>query len=145
MARYTIDPFEELRRMQDRIGRLFEEMPESARSPEAEGWTQMPYVDVIDRGNDIVVTADMPGVDKDDIKISVKDNVLEISARWKTEQEQKEKGYVRHERRYSNYYRSIRLPVAVDKTKAKASFSNGVLEVTLPRTEQARESEIPIS
>ncbi len=145
MARYTIDPFEELRRLQDRIGRLFEELPESERSPEAEGWTQMPYVDVIDRGNDIVVTADMPGVDKDDIKISVKDNVLEISARRKTEQEQKEKGYVRHERRYSNYYRSIRLPAAVDKTKAKASFSNGVLEVTLPRTEQARESEIPIS
>lgn len=144
MARYTQDLYEELRRIEDRIGRLFEEMP-GAAGPQAEGSTQMPYVDVVDRGNDIVVTADMPGVDKKDIRINVSGNMLDISAERKIEQEQSEKGYVRRERSYSRFYRSIRLPAAVDKSNAKASFNNGVLEVTLPKAEKVETSNIPVS
>lgn len=94
MARYTLDPFEELRRMQERMSRLFEGLPESVGpslpvSPEI---TQTPYVDVVDRDNDIIVTADLPGVDKKDIKIDVRDDILEISAQRKTEKEEKEGG-----------------------------------------------------
>lgn len=106
--------------------------------------TQMPYVDVMEKGNDVIVTADLPGVDKKDIKISVRGDVLEISAERKMEREEKEKGYLRHERSYNRFYRSIRLPAAVDKSKAKATLNNGVLEVTLPKIEKAEVSEIPV-
>jgi len=144
VARYMLDPFDELKRIEDRISRLFEELPEAAGAP-AEGSTQMPYVDVVDRGNDIVVTADMPGVDKKDIKINIRGDMLDISAERRAELEKKEKGYLRHERSYSRYFRSIRLPAAVDRNNAKASFNNGVLEVTLPKTEKTETSSIPVS
>lgn len=147
MARYSMDPFEELRRMQERMSRLFEELPEALGTslPSAPGVTQTPYVDVVDRDKDVVVTADMPGVDKKDIKINVRGDMLEISAERKMEHEEKEKGYLRHERSYNRFYRSIRLPAPVIKEKAKASFNNGVLEVTLPKAEKAEASEIPVS
>ncbi len=147
MARYMMDPMEELRRMQERMSRLFEELPEAfGRSlPAAPEMTQMPYVDVVDRDSDIVVTADLPGVDKNDIKINVRGDVLEISAERKVEKEEKEKGYLRHERSYNRFYRSIMLPAPVEKDKAKASFNNGVLEVTLPKAMRAEVSEIPVS
>ncbi len=147
MARYTWDPFEELRRVQERMGRLFEELPESIGPslPVSPEMAQTPYVDVVDRNNDIVVTADLPGVDKKDIKIDVRDNVLEISAQRKIEKEEKEGGFLRHERRFNQFYRAIRLPGLVDKSKAKAIFNNGVLEITLPKTEKAEVSEIPVS
>lgn len=144
MAKYTQDLYEEMRRIEDRIGRLFEEMPGSAGA-RTEGSTQMPYVDVMDRGSELVVTADMPGVDKNDIRINVNGNMLDISAERKAGQEQAEKGYIRRERSYSRYYRSIRLPAAVDKGSAKARFNNGVLEITLPKTEKTETSNIPVS
>lgn len=139
------DPFDELRRIQDRLGRIFGEYPEAG----GEGrMMETPSVDVMERGNDIIVTADMPGISKDDIRLEVRsDNILDISAEKKSEKKEEEKGYVRHERSYTGYYRSIRLPAPVDKTKAKASYNNGVLEVTLPMAEKAKAkvSDIPVS
>ena len=137
------DPFDELRRIQDRIGRIFNEYPAMTRN------MQMPTVDVQQRGNDIVVHADMPGVDKDDIRINVRDgNILEVSAEKKIEKEEKEKGgYIRNERAYTGYYRSIMLPAPVDKSKAQASYKDGVLTVTLPMISKPEEktSEIKVS
>ncbi len=141
MAEYAWDPFEELRRMEQRISRMFG--PDASAGREM---TEVTNIDVVERGNEVIVTADMPGVDKNDIKIDVRDSdVLEISAQKRFEKEEKEKGYVRHERSYNRYYRSIKLPAPVDKTKAKAVYNNGVLEITLPMTEKARESNIPVS
>ena len=99
-----------------------------------------PSVDVLQHGNDIIVTADMPGVDKNDIRINVRDDrILEISAQKKMEKTEEEKtGFLRRERRYMGYYRSITLPAPVDKTKAKASYNNGVLTVTLPDDGRSR-------
>lgn len=145
MAQQTWDPFDELRNIQDRIGRIFGE------SPAIGGGGRMmetPSVDIMERGNDIVVTADMPGVGKDDIRLDVRDgNILDISAEKKSEKKEEGKGFVRHERSYTGYNRSVRLPAPVDKTKAKASYNNGVLEVVLPMAEKAKTkaNEIPIS
>ena len=139
---------DELKRIQDRISRIFGEYPERGREEHMRGPVEMPSVDVAERGNDIVVTADMPGVDKGDIRLDVTaDNVLEISAEKKAEKKEEEKGYVRHERSYTGYYRTVRLPAPVDKTRAKASYNNGVLEVTLPMTQKAGEkkSEIQVT
>ncbi len=142
----TWDPFDELERMRDRINRML-----------GAGWPtgfqgmrglEAPSVDVQEQGNDVIVTADMPGLTRDEIKVDVTpDNVLEISGQKRTEKEQPEKGFVRHERSYTGYYRAIRLPAPVDKSKAKATYNNGVLSVTLPMVQKPEEkkSEIPIS
>lgn len=129
------------------MSRIFGEIPEHLLPEERMAETQdvqVPYVDVLERNNDVIVTADLPGVDKNDIKINVRDNVLEISAERKFEKEQKGEEYFKHERGYSRFYRAVRLPAPVDQSKAKASFNNGVLEITLPMTEKAKESKIPI-
>ncbi len=143
---YTWDPIDELRRMQYRMSRLFEEFPEYLESSQLPSprESQVPYVDVIDREKGIVVTADLPGVDKNDIRISVKDNVLEISAEKKASRENEEEGYLRRERGYSRFYRAIRLPTPVDESKSEASFNNGVLEINLPKAEKKAGSSIPI-
>ncbi len=110
------------------------------------GTVTVPDVDVEEKGDDIIVTADLPGVDKSEIQINVtEDNVLEISAEKKAETKKEEKNFVRHERTYSRYYRAIRLPVPVDKTKAKAAYNNGVLEISMPMIHRTKSSEIPIS
>lgn len=145
MAQQIWDPFDELRRIQDRLSRIFGEYPMAMGERRM---METPNVDIMERGNDIIVTADMPGVNKEDIKLEVRDgNILDISAEKKMERKEEEKGYVRHERSYTGYYRSMQLPAPVDKTKAKASYNNGVLEVVLPMAEKPRMkvSEIPIS
>jgi HSP20 family protein len=143
---YTWDPIDELRRMQYRMSRLFEEFPEYLESSQlpASRESQVPYVDVIDREKDIVITADLPGVDKSDIRINVRDNTLEISAEKKVARENEDEGYLRRERGYSRFYRAIRLPTPVDESRAGASFNNGVLEINLPKAEKKAGSNIPI-
>jgi HSP20 family protein len=140
-----MDPFDELRRIQHKLGQMLRGKPERMEVMRP-GTVTIPDVDVEERGNDIVVTADMPGLDKGDIRVNVTDgNVLEISAEKKAEAKKEEQGYIRHERTYNRYYRSIRLPVPVDKTKAKAVYVNGVLEITIPMVHKTSESEIPVS
>jgi HSP20 family protein len=139
----TYDPFDELWRIQDRISRIFGQFPVVGSNLE------MPTVDIQQQGNDIIVTADLPGVDKKDIKIDVRDdNILDITAQKSMEKvEQSRTAYLRRERRYMGYARSIMLPAPVDKTRAKAAYNNGVLTVTLPmmqKPEEQKKSEIQV-
>lgn len=137
------DPYEELRKIEGRINRI---MGGSRGEMLGERQNEMPNIDVREYDNNVIVTADMPGIDKSDIKINVRSgNILEISAQKKTEQEQKKEGFIRHERGYTGYYRSITLPAPVDQSKANARYNNGVLEITLPMTKEARTSDIPVS
>ena len=145
--RYNRDPFDEFRRMQYRMNRIFDELPElfeQSDLPAQQEMAQVPYVDVIDRDGEVIVTADLPGVDKGDIRISVRGNVVEISAEKKTKREEHEEGYLRRERGYNRFYRAIRLPASVDESQAHASFNNGVLEITLPKSEKRQGNNIPI-
>ncbi len=140
----TYDPFDELRRIQERISGIFGAFPTMGSNME------MPTVDIQQQGNDIIVTADLPGVDKKDIKVDVRnDNVLDITAQKQTESvEQSRTAYLRRERRFMGYARSIMLPAAVDKARAKAMYNNGVLTVTLPmvqKPEEMKKSEIPVT
>jgi HSP20 family protein len=134
---------DELRSIQHRLSKIMGEL----NIPMAgERDVQVPHVDVREHGNEIIVTADMPGVSKEDIRIDVSEgNVLEISAERKTESRKEEKGYIRHERGFSKYYRSVSLPADVDKSKATATYNNGVLEITLPATRKREAHGIPIS
>lgn len=145
--RYTWDPFDEFRRMQYRMNRMFDELPElfeQSDLPAPQEMAHVPYVDVMDRDGEIIITADLPGVDKKDIQINVRGNTVEISAEKKEAKEHGEEGYLRRERGYNRFYRAIRLPAQVDEAKAHASFNNGVLEISLPKAEKRQGSSIPI-
>lgn len=143
----TWDPFDEFRRMQYKMSRMFDELPEYFEPtdlPAPQDLAQVPYVDVIDRNGEVIVTADLPGVDKSDIQINIRGNTLEISAEKKMTNELSEEGYLRRERGHNRFYRAIRLPTTVDESKAHASFNNGVLEINLPKADKQHGSNIPI-
>ena len=94
---------------------------------------RQPLVDLADTGSEYVVKAELPGVTKDDLNIEVSDNSIEISAESKEEKKVEKKGYIRRERRYASFYRSIPLPEAILPDKANADLKEGVLTVTLPK------------
>lgn len=89
--------------------------------------------DVLDEGDHYIVNAEIPGVSKEDIKLNVSDNNVEISAQHKEEKEEKKKNYIRKERRAFSYHRSLPLPDKVDSSKAKAKLNNGILSVEIPK------------
>jgi HSP20 family protein len=96
---------------------------------------RQPLVDLADNGKEYVVKAEVPGIKKDDLVIEITENGIEISGETKDEQkeEDKEKGFLKHERRYASFYRSIPLPEAVLTDRAEAELKDGVLTVTLPK------------
>ncbi len=139
--RYIWDPFEELRRMEEWMDKMFREtgpyyvgrraLPEAAGEELVE--TAAPSVDIKEKEGKIIVDADIPGVEKGDISINIRGDMLEISAEKKEEKEEKEEGYIRRERTYRKFYRSIPLPAQVDTEKVNATFKNGVLQVEMPK------------
>ncbi len=133
------DPFEEIRRMQERLNRIFEEFERiGTRTIET-----FP-VDVIDEGDNIKIIADLPGFRKEDIEIWVEDGELVIKAVRKEEREEKAENYLRRERRFGEVYRRIAIPTEVDVDNIKARYNNGVLEVILPKTERAKKKVIKV-
>ncbi|HSD58375.1 MAG TPA: Hsp20/alpha crystallin family protein [Methanotrichaceae archaeon] len=149
-------PVDELRRLQKRMNRLMEdlglselesryidemqrlqkrmsEMMEEAETIPMEGNIFMPLADVKETEDAIVVTMDLPGVEKQDVDISISDDELRVVAEKKAETEVSEKDYHKRERTYKRFERMVKLPVAVKMEEAKARLENGVLEITLPK------------
>jgi HSP20 family protein len=93
---------------------------------------------------EIITTAEMPGLEKQDIKINVTEDMLEISAETKQEEKKEEKGYIYRERRSGSYYRAISLPSTVDSDNSKATYENGVLEIKMPKTEVKKKTPLMI-
>jgi len=140
------DPIGELSSIHERMNRLFGETFGSSLAPE-EGWTRgwEPAVDIFEADDAIVVRAEIPGVEKDQVGVEVKDGILTLRGERKFERDVKEESYHRIERSYGSFQRSFTLPVSVDPDKVRASLKNGVLEVTLAKKEQARPKQIKIS
>jgi HSP20 family protein len=103
-----------------------------------------PALDLYEDGNEVVVKAEMPGMTKDDIKISFADNVLTIRGEKKQEDEDRGKDYYRSERVYGAFMRRVVLPTEVNAEKARALFKNGVLEIRMPKSESAKKKEIKV-
>jgi len=130
------DPFAEMRRMfdtfrgnmEDTLERVF---PSQALLPAL----KQPRVDILDLGDALEVVADMPGVMKEDIEINLTPERIEISAESSTETERKDEEYTYRERGYASYRRMLDLPADVLPDKAAATFTDGVLEVKLPKKE----------
>lgn len=105
----------------------------------------IPAMDIKEREHDFVVTSDLPGVNKDDINITVENGVLTITAETKLEKEEKDgERVIRQERRYGKYVRSLRLGTEVDSGNVKANYKDGVLELVLPKAESAKPKKISV-
>jgi HSP20 family protein len=145
--------FPSLFNMREQFDRMFDNMlsgwPAPWRDPprlDLGGFDFAPRVDTAETDTAYEVTAELPGVDEKDIKISLADNVLSISGEKKSEREQKDKDYVMTERSYGSFKRAFTLPDNVDVEKIAAKFDKGVLKVTLPKTapSPAKQRQIPI-
>ena len=103
-----------------------------------------PNVNVIDRDGEVLVEAELPGVEKDDLDVSLSENTVTIKASTRKEEEKEEGEYRRREISTGYYSRTLPLPARVEGEKAKAEFKNGVLRLTLPKSEQSRKVNIQV-
>jgi HSP20 family protein len=134
------DPFEELQTLRGRTDRLWAQLTQD-KTPLAD-WA--PKTDVIETTNDIVLRAELPGMNEKDVDIQIENGVLTIKGERTAERELEEKGYRRIERDYGTFFRSFTLPVNIDAEKAAATFANGLLEVQLPKKEGAKPKTIKV-
>jgi HSP20 family protein len=134
----TRSPFRELaREMEEAFGRFF---PGS----EERGYPWTPAVDMVDEKDEIVVKADLPGLDQKDIEVTVEDGTLTIRGERKEEKEEKKENYYCAERSYGAFLRSIPLPKGVEADKVKATFKKGVLEIHLPKAKEAKGKTVEV-
>jgi HSP20 family protein len=103
-----------------------------------------PSMDISETKDSLVVKVEVPGMDQKDIRIALQENLLTITGEKRQEKEEKEERYHRVERSYGAFTRGVRLPVAVDGSRVVATFKNGLLTVTLPKTPAAKGTTIPI-
>lgn len=137
-------PFREMVDMQRRMDRLFEEMTGDLESNE---WTETGNwlaLDVHDDGESYLVEADLPGVNVDDIDITLHDHTLTISGEIKKEDVQEGERRILSERRYGLFRRSVRLPDAVEADNVEATYENGILKLALPKSEAAKPRQISV-
>ncbi len=131
------------------MDRLFEDLagrralPAKREALDERVWT--PALDVFDKGKDMVVKAELPGVEKKDVKVTMGGDVLNIRGERKAETEVKDEDYYACEQCYGAFSRSVYLPVKVHAGKIKADFKNGILSVTLPKAKEAKPKEISIN
>jgi HSP20 family protein len=129
--------------LSNRLERLFEDAFGSPRFPESLGYT--PAVDIVELKDELVLTAELPGMRAEDVSIDIENNMLRIRGEKKMEREQeKEKTYL-WERSYGMFERAFTLPRTVDPDRIEAEVVDGVLTVHLPKTEQAKGKKIPVT
>ena len=131
--------------MHERMNRLFEETFASSRPREetrAGGWE--PAVDIYESDDAIVVRAELPGVEKNQVSVEVKDGILTLRGERKFERDVKEENYHRVERAYGSFHRSFTVPPGLDPEKVQASMKNGVLTIRLEKPEEAKPRQIAV-
>lgn len=143
------DPLSELEAMSSHLNRIFGR----AAVPGGAGhdmlkmadWT--PSVDISETDKEFVIKAEIPGVKKEDVKVTIESGMLTIKGERKMEKEEKGKKFHRVERSYGSFVRSFRIPDGVDESKVKAEFKDGVMNVALPKSEKAKSKalEIPVA
>jgi HSP20 family protein len=138
------EPMRDMMGLRDAMDRMLEE-----------GFIRMPMplgvwaegnlaVDVYETGESVVVKTAIPGVNADDIEVSVTGDTLTVKAETKEEQEVKRESYLRRERRYGSFCRSVTLPGGLETDKAEADYSNGILTLTFPKAEEVKPKAIKV-
>ena len=145
MAIMRFDPFRDLAILQDRMNRLFNDSYGPRRDDDLMNrgtWT--PAVDIYEVDGALVLKAELPGMQREDIDVNIENNTLTIRGERKLDKEIKQESFHRVERAYGSFERSFSLPNTVDPAKVAAEFKNGVLAVTLPVREEAKPRSINI-
>jgi HSP20 family protein len=133
------EPFAELGELRSRFDRRFDEWLEGREH----AWT--PAIDVVREDGHLVLRADLPGIKPEEVKIEVEDDILTVSGEHTESKEERDKHYVRRERRYGSFSRSMALPSGVDPKKIEAKTHDGVVEVTIPLPEEAKKEAVTIT
>lgn len=140
------DPFRDLLSLQERMNKLFEESllqtGKERHDISIAGWS--PSVDVMESDEEIVLKAELPGIELKDVEVLIKDNMLTLRGERKFEKEEKKENYHRIERSYGAFQRSFTLPATVEQEKVKAKMKDGVLEVRLPKAKEEKSKKIEI-
>ena len=138
-------PFAELNRLREEINRVFERPGQAFLERSAGffgGWT--PSLDVFEEKDNVIVKAELPGMKKEDIEVTLAGEMLSISGERKEEKESKDAENYRSERYFGRFQRSVTLPHQVDPNKIQASYKDGILTVTLPKSEEAKRKQIEV-
>ncbi len=146
MSIIKYDPFRELRSLQDEMNRLFmTNLPRSFSQEEmaSGGWS--PSVDIYESENEIVLEAELPGMNREDFEVSIENNVITLKGERHFEKNHEGDNYHRVERSYGSFTRSFSLPRTVSAESTTADFKNGVLRVSLPKKEEAKARKIEVS
>jgi len=133
------DPFTELGELRTRFDRLFDEWLDGRER----AWT--PAIDVVREDGHLVVRADLPGIKPEEVKIEVEDDILTVSGEHRESKVEKDKRYVRRERRYGSFSRSMTLPKGITAKDIKARTHNGVVEVTIPLPKEVKKEAVTIT
>lgn len=146
MALVRWDPVRELDSFQSDMNRLFDSFFGRREASGGNGYGRrwIPAMDLVETEDDLVLRADLPGLDRDDIEIEVKDNTLTVCGERKAEQEEKGEGFYRVERAFGSFSRSLDLPRGIDAGAVQASFDKGVLEVRIPKPEERKPTRVEI-
>ncbi len=136
-------PMREMNTLQREMNRMFDSFFADQDENAMES-TWYPSVDIRETGDNIEVYAELPGMKKEDIKLSVRDSVLHLSGEKKRTEEAKDTNFHRVERIYGTFSRSFTLPARVDMSKVDAVFKDGVLHLTLPKAEEEKPRQIEI-
>jgi HSP20 family protein len=137
------DPFDEIMSMRESMDRLFEDF--FSRRPRQSGplvW--QPAVEIAETDTEVVVKAELPGIDPKHVEVNVTGDTLTIKGEAKAEQEEKRRNYYRRELRYGAFQRAIALPIEVKGDEAKATFRHGILEVKVPKAERVRPKSVKV-
>ena len=136
------EPLRELRTMEDTINRLWRGYGGESADPTVECW-RVP-LDVVREGDKIMVHASLPGVDPENIDVSVEDSVLTITATTNADVEREDGEYLMRERRTGSFHRALRLPDTVDTERIQPGYKNGVLTITIPKAESKKAKRLKV-
>lgn len=145
MAIIRFDPFRDMTTLRDRMNRLFEDtFAQRGEDKDMISSAWLPAVDIFESDQELVLTAEVPGIEEKDIEISLENNVLSIKGERRLEKETKEENYHRIERSYGTFYRSFTLPNYVDPEKVSATHENGVLKIRMNRKPELKPKKVKI-
>ena len=139
-----LDQFRGLNSLQDQLNRLFDETFSRGRSAESEMGTWAPAVDIYETEQELVLKADLPEVNQQEIDIRIENNMLTIRGERKFHNEVSQDNYLRVERAYGPFSRSFSLPNTLNTEAIKADYQNGVLSIRMPKREESRPKQIRI-
>ncbi len=133
------EPFAEFGELRSRFDRMFVDLLDGRERE----W--VPAIDVERDNGNLVVRADVPGIKPEEVKIEVQDDILTVSGEHEERKEKKDKHFLRRERRYGSFTRSLALPAGVEAKKIKAKTHDGVVEVTIPLPQEAKKETVTIT